>query len=510
MLGDCSIEPRSNFELLAGKSDHFIMKLKARKASSLVSATDQRSQVPHKRFKLREHTVPLPSRACIQTSKGSMAEQHSEEHSRHFNCDLKLAFSSMDLTSVQQKVVSTMVTWPSIIDTMFSPMVYLFKGVSGETLTSCTSSVGQVDGPDETAEVVHPTAECMFVSQEIGKDFSGHCSSATTVNVDIGNVKSICSIPRSTNDVVMSPHMSSVVSLSEEDLFSPQASFDMGVDYIGWVLGENYGMDPSLSAGQLEEELLDSNGASLCLSAQQAIPLDCSDDKESGKTEGCDDVLDDFDSYLFIKHLPDLLEVVSPFRPMLLPKQTQHCPPITLVLDLDETLVHSSLEHCVDADFTFPVNFNFQEHTVYVRRRPYLQLFMERVSQMFEIIVFTASQSVYAEQVLDVLDPKRKLIRHRVYRDSCVFVEGNYIKDLAVLGRDLAKVAIIDNSPQAFGFQLDNGIPIESWFVDPSDNALVNLLPFLESLVGVDDVRPIIASKFDLRQKIATPRYCPV
>ncbi|XP_072995078.1 uncharacterized protein [Typha latifolia] len=170
--------------------------------------------------------------------------------------------------------------------------------------------------------------------------------------------------------------------------------------------------------------------------------------------------------------------------------------PITLVLDLDETLVHSTLEHCDDADFTFPVFFNMKQHDVYVRRRPYLQMFLERVAEMFEIVIFTASQSIYAEQLLDKLDPYGKLISQRIYRESCMFSDGSITKDLTILGVDLAKVAIIDNSPQVFRLQVNNGIPIKSWFDDPTDQSLLQLLPFLETLVDVEDVRPIIAKKF--------------
>lgn len=123
-----------------------------------------------------------------------------------------------------------------------------------------------------------------------------------------------------------------------------------------------------------------------------------------------------------------------------------------------ETLVHSTLEHCEDADFTFPVFFNMKEHKVYVKQRPYLRMFLERVAGMFEIVVFTASQSIYAEQLLDILDPDGKLIARRAYRESCIFSDGSYTKDLTVLGVDLAKVAIIDNSPQVdylpIGFDL--------------------------------------------------------
>lgn len=58
---------------------------------------------------------------------------------------------------------------------------------------------------------------------------------------------------------------------------------------------------------------------------------------------------------------------------------------------------------------------------------------------------------MYAEKLLNILDPARTLIRHRIYRDSCVVVEGNYLKDLSVLGRDLCRCAIVDNSPQVRG-----------------------------------------------------------
>mmetsp|Transcript_23057 Transcript_23057/g.58141 ORF Transcript_23057/g.58141 Transcript_23057/m.58141 type:complete len:492 (+) Transcript_23057:296-1771(+) len=228
---------------------------------------------------------------------------------------------------------------------------------------------------------------------------------------------------------------------------------------------------------------------------------DQSEDEEESEDE--EDVYAEFDPYRFMKYLPPLNLVVPDARDPVLPEKDAGCKKMTLVLDLDETLVHSSLDCGSDPDFSFVVDFNQQQHVVNVRQRPYLFEFLERAAELFEVVIFTASQQVYAEQLLDILDPEHRLIQHRMYRDSCVYVDGNYLKDLTVLGRDLQHTIIVDNSPHAFGFQIGNGIPIESWYEDENDTELKQLLPFLEKLATLGDVRPMITDTYKMQELVA-------
>ncbi|XP_016431009.1 CTD small phosphatase-like protein 2-A [Sinocyclocheilus rhinocerous] len=163
----------------------------------------------------------------------------------------------------------------------------------------------------------------------------------------------------------------------------------------------------------------------------------------------------------------------------------------------DETLVFSSLNVIHDAEYTFNTHFQDHKYKVYVILRPYVKEFLQAMTKHFEMFVYTSAKKEYAEKIVDILDPNKKLFRHRLYQDDCACVLGHYIKDLTVLERDLSKTVILDNAPHTFPYHLMNMIPIKSWVGDQEDRELQKLIPYMEKLVHADDIRNVLKKRTD-------------
>ena len=164
----------------------------------------------------------------------------------------------------------------------------------------------------------------------------------------------------------------------------------------------------------------------------------------------------------------------------------------TLVLDLDETLVHSQFgPFDVPSDVVINIEIENEIHDIHVLVRPGVKEFLEKISKKFEIVIFTASISKYAGPLLDILD-KNKLCTYRLFREHCTLINTSFVKDLKKLGRDLKDVIIVDNSPMAYLLNNENGLPILTWFDDKNDRELYKIYQILEFLSSVPDVRDYI------------------
>jgi Dullard-like phosphatase family protein len=149
----------------------------------------------------------------------------------------------------------------------------------------------------------------------------------------------------------------------------------------------------------------------------------------------------------------------------------------TLVVDLDETLVH----------------YVEEESRAYVQVRPYADYFLTEMGKYFEIVIFTAAAEDYADIVLDGLD-KNNSIDYKLYRKHTEQINGVFIKDLSKLGRDINKVVIIDNNKDNFSLQPENGLHICSFLGDQNDDELYLLCDDLMKIVkgNKKDLRPAV------------------
>ena len=146
----------------------------------------------------------------------------------------------------------------------------------------------------------------------------------------------------------------------------------------------------------------------------------------------------------------------------------------TLVLDLDETLIHYK-PGIEGGKFL---------------KRPFVNIFLEEMSKHFELIIFTAAQQDYADWIIDQLDINKN-ISHRLYRHHTYLKNNTNVKDLSKIGRCLFKTIILDNISQNFQEQEDNGIFVKSWYKDQRDTVLRDIMPYLKDIVlkSSDNVR---------------------
>lgn len=162
----------------------------------------------------------------------------------------------------------------------------------------------------------------------------------------------------------------------------------------------------------------------------------------------------------------------------------------TLVLDLDDTLIHTfspSFDYsnfdvdrkavqavtCVD-----PARLNTIDMKVVVR--PYATQFLKKLSKAYEIIIFTAAQQFYADPIIDLLDPDRQFVSHRLYRQACIGRNKFHVKDLRVIAdREVDKMVIVDNCVFSFASQMCNGIHVDSYYGQRNDTCLEKLVELL-------------------------------
>ncbi|KAF2404447.1 NIF-domain-containing protein [Trichodelitschia bisporula] len=169
----------------------------------------------------------------------------------------------------------------------------------------------------------------------------------------------------------------------------------------------------------------------------------------------------------------------EPTFPKLLPEMTPP-PPYTLVLSLEDLLVHSEWD---------------REHGWRTAKRPGLDYFLRYLSQYYELVLFTSLPMGYADTIIRKMDPYH-IIMFPLFREATRYEKGEYVKDLSFLNRPLSRTILIDTKAVHAKHQPENAIILEPWKGAPGDRELVSLIPFLEHVatMGIDDVREAIKS----------------
>ncbi|KAI3324658.1 NIF-domain-containing protein [Xylariaceae sp. AK1471] len=154
--------------------------------------------------------------------------------------------------------------------------------------------------------------------------------------------------------------------------------------------------------------------------------------------------------------------------------------PYTLCISLEDMLVHSEWS---------------REHGWRVAKRPGVDYFLRYLSQYYELVLFTSVPVAMGEPLMRKLDPFQFIV-WPLYREATKYKDGEIVKDLSYLNRDLSKVIIIDSKASHVQNQPENAIILPPWTGDKNDKDLVSLIPFLEYIFAMEykDVREVLKS----------------
>ena len=178
------------------------------------------------------------------------------------------------------------------------------------------------------------------------------------------------------------------------------------------------------------------------------------------------------------------------FRPPYI--HTERIKPYTLILDLNDTIVN------------FQQTNNSQG---ILSLRPFLIEFLEEISHYYELILFTTSTEYFSKPIINAIEENKKYFDFVFYREYAIIVGNDFVKDLTRIGRSLDSTIIIDNMPQNFRLQKENGIHIKPFFAqDPNDNTLIELMNILIIIAksGVDVREELAKYRNDIVQKVTS------
>ena len=158
------------------------------------------------------------------------------------------------------------------------------------------------------------------------------------------------------------------------------------------------------------------------------------------------------------------LDELIPSEPFIKTKMTKK---FCMVLDIDETITHTLKLPMGDYFFV----------------RPGVHDFLQEMKKYFEIIIFTSSPKNYADNILDKIDMNDEFIKYRLYRRHAIYENGDCIKKLSMIGRDLKKIVFVDNLKSNAKYNPDNLYHIKSWYSDIEDSELIKLKDKLKDIV---------------------------